>query len=47
MIAQEYSLTVTDTILHNWDLETSKELSQDSRYQLVDSVNGVDLWKLK
>ena len=47
LIAQGYTLSLTSTVIHNWDKETSQKLSRDSRYQLVDSVNGVELWKLK
>jgi Predicted membrane protein len=47
LIAQNYTLTLTSKEQYNWDELESKELSQDSRYKLIDSINGVSLWKLE
>jgi uncharacterized membrane protein len=47
LMSQLYSVDLFTPGIHNWDKETNFALESDNRYELVDKVNDVSLWKLK
>ena len=47
LMSQVFTKTLISKETFNWDELESQALSQDSRYELIDSVNGAELWKLK